>query len=417
MSDQKARLRKGQIATVAIAVLTLVAATACSSSKSSGGSSSGSSGGASSSSSTGAKTTLPATVNIALAADLTGTLSFYGTQLQAGVKAGIDAVNSNNMLHGAKLVLSTTKDTTFTSAGASTAVASLVQSDPVAILGPSISSEALASAPLAQAASIPFFAQTSPPGILDAGAYVYSTATPQVTQIAAFVPTLGKQVKTVGLVYASDNPTNAGMSKTVPDQLTPLGIKVTNNIGVPLATTDFGATVTKVISDNPDSIGILAGGTFVPSIVKALRTAGYKGLLWGTGGADGTVQSAGSAAEGFEYQTGWAANLTNAASKQFQASLAKVAPDITPYYPAVDGFTEVMFLADALNSAGAIDHASVLKGLQTVSAAGFDGPGGKVTFTGTGNRQLISPTIFVQIKDGKTVALPSTSPSASPSSS
>ncbi len=103
------RLRKGQVVAVALTTATLLIVTACSSSSKSGGTSSSAAAG----SSAADKTTLPASIPVALVADLTGTLSFYGTQLQAGVKAGIDAVNSTDMLHGAKFVLATTKDTTF----------------------------------------------------------------------------------------------------------------------------------------------------------------------------------------------------------------------------------------------------------------------------------------------------------------
>ena len=395
------RLRTMAVLGVAAATLALAA---CSSSGSSTSSSS-------TSSSTGSVTSaLPATIPVTLIDDMTGVFAFYGQQLTDGVKAGIESVDSSGTLKGSKIVL-TVEDNASTAANTSTLFAAAAKSNAAAVLGPPISDEALATTPAAQAAKMPYLVDTSPDGILDAGEYIYSMTTPELAQSTAYAPLVVKQAKTISFIYANDNPTNVGIDKTLPAQVTSLGAKVLNNIGVSITTTAVAAVATKAMSGSPAAIGLLTGGPQVPALVTQLRNDGYKGLLFGNGGSDGTVTAAGAAANGYQYQGEWAPNLTNSASTTFLNVFTKVNPGVTPHYPAIDGYNEVLFLAASLANAHSVDHATLLKGMQTVAAGGFNGPGGRVVFGSTGNRQVYSPVIFIEIKSGKVVAIGS-APSA-----
>jgi branched-chain amino acid transport system substrate-binding protein len=330
---------------------------------------------------------------------MTGVFAFYGGQLTAGVKAGIASVNSSGILKGSKIVLSV-DDNASSPANTSTLFASAARSNAVAVLGPPISDEALAVTPAAEAAKMPFLADTSPDGILNAGEYIYSMTTPEAAQSTAYAPLVVKKAKTISFIYANDNPTNVGIDATFPGQVTSLGAKVLNNIGVSITTTAVAAVATKAMSGNPAAIGLLTGGSQVPALVTQLRADGYKGLLFGNGGSDGTVTAAGAQANGYQYQGEWASNLTSSASTAFLKYFNQTAPGVTAHYPAIDGYNEVLFLAASLAKAQSADHATLLKGMQAVSAAGFEGPGGHVVFGGAGDRQLYSPTVFIQINSG-----------------
>jgi branched-chain amino acid transport system substrate-binding protein len=387
------------MALLGVAATTLVV-TACSSSGSSTTSSSGSS-------SSGA---LPASIPVTLIDGMTGVFAFYGTQLTDGVKAGIASVNSSGILKGSKIAL-TVQDNASSPANTSTLFASAAKSSAAAVLGPSISDEALATTPAAQAAKMPYLVDTSPDGILDAGEYVYAMTTPEAAQSSAYAPILAKSAKTISFIYANDNPTNVGIDKTLPGQVASHGSKVLNNIGVSITSTAVAAVATKAMSGSPDAIGLLTGGSQVPALVKQLRQDGYKGLLFGNGGSDGTIDAAGAAADGYQYQAEWAPNLTSSASTTFLKFFNQTAPGTTPHYPAIDGYNEILFLAAALAKAHSVDHATLLTGLQSVASSGFTGPGGKVVFGGTGNRQLYSPTVFIKFSAGKAESI-GTAPSA-----
>ena len=401
-SQSSRHVRRGHVTVVLSVAVALVALVGCSSSKSTSTSTSSaavaSSGGSSSAAS---NLNLPASIPLTLLADKTGPDAFYGAQLTAGVQAGIDHVNNSGELGKSKFVL-TVQDTQSLAATATTLASAAVHSNIPLLLGPSISNEALATTPIAQAAKMPYFVQTSPPGVLDAGDYIYSTTTPEQSQTTTLVSALAPKLKTVSIIYADDNPTMNSLGPATATAFTAAGSKVNTSIGVPIAATDYSAAVTKAISSNPDGVGIISGGPMMSSVTKALSVAGYKGQIFGPEGADGTIDAAGTAANGFEFTTEWAPDLPGAANTQFQAEMAKLSPSLAIHYPAVDGYTEVLFAALAIEKADSIDPAKVLTGLQQVSAAGFSGPGGDVKFGGDGNRQLQGPAVLVQFNNGKT---------------
>lgn len=377
------------MAVATTALLTALAVGGCSSAGGSGSSNGGSASG------------LPATIPLTLIADKTGTQAFYGTQLEAGVKAGIDYVNHSGQLGKSKLAL-TVEDTGSNTATATTLMSQAVQSNVPVVLGPSLSGEDLATTPLAQAAKMPYLVQASPPGILQAGNYVYSITTPQESQTSPLVKKIAQQAKSVAIIYANDNPTMNSLGPKYASELTQAGAKVTATIGVAIAATDYSAAVSRALSGSPDAVGVISGGPMMPSVTKALRTAGFKGQIFGPEGADGTIDSAGSAANGFQFTTEWAPDLSGQQNKDFKQKMASLYPSLAIHYPAVDGYTEILFVANALAKAKSTDHTKVLAALQQVASAGFAGPGGSIKFGGDGNRQLIGPAILVQFNDGKT---------------
>jgi branched-chain amino acid transport system substrate-binding protein len=390
------RTRRAML-TTSCAALTLVALTACGSSGSGGSTSAGGSS---------ASGGLPSTIPVTLLADKTGPQAFYGAQLEAGVQTALKAVESSGLLGKSKIVL-TVKDTTSVQAQAITVMSSIVQSKPVAILGPSLSPEALATAPTAQSAKIPYLLDTSPKGLLDVGDYIYSMTTRHASQIPTLAKHLATTVKQASIIYSNDNPTIVDADKAAQSAFPAAGVKITDNIGTPLQSTDFSAVASKAIAGKPDAIGVFGGGPMMSGVTKALRAAGYTGPLFGNMGADGTVGKAGDAANGFTYMAEWAPGAPGKMSTDFASQFSAAYPDLTPYYPAVDGYNEVMFLAQALKAAGSTDSAALLKAMQGIAAKGFTTVGGESTFTDTGNRQLVDPSIVAQFNGGKITAVTS----------
>ncbi|ODU07046.1 MAG: hypothetical protein ABS81_02885 [Pseudonocardia sp. SCN 72-86] len=335
-----------------------------------------------------------------LVADLTGPLAFYGGQLKAGVEAGLDRVNTSGVLGTSKIKLDI-KDTGSDTATASRLVSAAVQSNAVAILGPSLSQEALATAPIAQQAKVPYLADTAPPGLVEIGEYVYSMTTPQSSQVDKMVQEVKKANDSVAIINSNDSPTIAALAEQTSKAFTAAGVRVTEVIGTSQTATDFTAVGTRAIQSGAKAIGILGGGPMMPSVLTTLRTQGFTGEIFGNAGSDGTIDKAGAAANGYRYTTEWAADLPGDINADFVKRLATVSPGLTAHYPAVDGYTEMLFLAESLKAAGSADRTALLGGMQKVAAAGFDGPSGRVTFGGAGGRQLIGPAIYVEFRDGK----------------
>lgn len=389
MSSPKSPSRPLRALSVGVAVVSVAAVAACSSS------------GGGSKSPTSPDRGLPDSIPVTATLDLTGPLAFYGTQVKAGLKAGIAEVAKSGVLGSSKLEL-TVKDTTGSATTAASLTQSAVNSGAVAVIGSPISNEALAGAPVASGASVPFFAPCAPGSALtDIGKYVYSMSTSEFEQLSGYVASLVKKDPKITVVYANDNDTTVGLSKSLKDAVSQNGGQLVASIPTPIASTDFSALATKAMQGSPDAIGIMSGGPQLPGLISKLRAVGYKGIIFANEGADGTVDSAGSAADGLQFQGEWASNVSTPASKTFAAIFAKTNPGVTPHYPAIDGYDSIMFLAQALAKAKATNGADLLAGLQQVAGAGLTVPGGTATFTGDGKQQLQSPTLNLVYQGGK----------------
>lgn len=345
---------------------------------------------------------LPASIPITLIADKSGVFSLYGTQLEAGVRTGIAEVEQSGILKGATFDL-TVKDAAGTLSGATTAMAAAVTSHPVAIFGPTISGEALSTAPAAQSAKIPYLVATAPTGITAVGPYVYSMTTGQAAQVPALGIYLANtaKVKKVTVIYAGDNASEVDADHVAKSEFPKAGLQLIDNISTTLTQTDYTSVATKAANDKPDAIGVFGGGPMMANVTKAVRDAGFTGQLFGTMGADGTIEAAGTGANGFLYPVEWAAGATGQASADFASQFKKAYPGTTPYYMAVDGYNDVMFLAQALARAQSTDSAKVVAAMQSIAATGLTVPGGQGTFTGTGNRQFVDPTVIAELRNGK----------------
>jgi branched-chain amino acid transport system substrate-binding protein len=375
--------------------MALVVLTACGSSDA--GDSSGSDAGAASGG-------LPASIPVTLLADKTGPQAFYGTQLEAGVRTGLAAVEESGVLGDSKIEL-TVEDTTSVQATAVQKMAGIVQSDPAAILGPSLSPEALATAPMAQQAKIPYLLDTSPQGLTDVGEYVYSMTTQHASQMPTLAEHLAKSVKDVTIIFSNDNPTIVDATKAAESDFPDAGLNLIETIGTPLQSTDFSAVATRAIDGGPEAIGVFGGGPMMSALPKALRSAGYTGPLFGNMGADGTIGAAGEAVNGFTYMAEWAPGTPGEMSTEFSARFDEMYPDLDPFYPAIDGYNEVLFLAQALADAGSTDGEAVIAAMQAIADKGFDTISGPATFAGEGKRQLVGPSIVAQFDDGKVSAV------------
>jgi branched-chain amino acid transport system substrate-binding protein len=277
----------------------------------------------------------------------------------------------------------------------------------VAILGPSLSPEALATAPMAQQAKIPYLLDTSPEGLTAVGEYIYSMTTQHASQMPTLAEHLATSVDNATIIFSNDNPTIVDATEAAEEAFPAAGVELNEVIGTPLQSTDFSAVATRAIDTNPDAIGVFGGGPMMSALPKALRSAGYTGPLFGNMGADGTIGAAGDAVDGFTYMAEWAPGTPGELSDEFSARFDEMYPDLDPFYPAIDGYNEVMFLAQALADAGSTDGPAVIEAMQAIAEKGFDSISGPATFTGEGNRQWVGPSIVAVFNAGEVSAVTS----------
>ncbi len=386
-----------RLITVCATLALAVAVSACGDDSDDGGS--GGSGGSASE--------LSGTIPVTFVGDLTGPVAYVGEEEERGMNLAVEEVNSSGMLGDAKLELSIA-DTGSDQNKAVQQMNEAVRSDAVAIFGPLLSNEALASAPIAQAAKVPYIAtQSQNDGVLEAGDYIYRLTGSQLKYDNLIVNHLAEEgVKTVKLVYANDNPTLVDVSKRLmPEGFEKVGIDLQDNIGIPTTTTDFSSLTTKLASGDPDAIGLMLVGAAFPALTKSLRNAGYEGLLFGDSAATaGTLAPAGDAAEGFIYAVDFTEDLAAEfpSSKAFVDAYKKANPKLTPYGYNASGYDAVKFLAEAIKASGDASREGILEGMKKVSSGGgFDGAVGPVKFTDPDGRDVAVPGALVEWTNGR----------------
>lgn len=372
----------------ALSLAGVVGLTACS-----GGSDSSDSGGGG----------LPSTIDVTMVGDVSGFAAGYGTSYRQGAEIAIEEINASDMLGGSQLKLKVS-DTGSDVKTAAAAVSAAARSDAVAVLGPTLAGEAVAVAPIAQQAKIPFLSDEGSTATQGIGDWVFNLSPDQANQMPALGKYIASKAKTVGIIYGNDDAMMTDIQSVLAKELKTGGATVTGIYGTPLAATDFTALATKVLGKSPDAIAVLGGGAMTPGVANQLRTSGFTGELYGNMGADGTFGDDAKNAEGFTYVTQWAPALQNAESISFVQRYDEKFADAKPIYPYVmDGYESVKFLALALAEAKTTDRDEVLEGLQTIAKAGFTSPSGEVTFGGKSGRLKLTPSLIVKYQNGEPV--------------
>lgn len=160
---------------------------------------------------------------------------------------------------------------------------------------------------------------------------------------------------------------------------------------------DYSAQLTKLLSQKPDALYAVAGGTELPAkVLKQAADLGFEGQgLSGPGTiSDAFIKAGGSAVEGVISANVYATGIPNATNKefvkQFEAKFGRA-----PSAEAALGYDSVSIIVDGLKKAGD-DPAAVAKAMKAGTWSTTRGDRG---FDATG--RLKNETLIVKVEDGK----------------
>jgi branched-chain amino acid transport system substrate-binding protein len=331
-----------------------------------------------------------ASIQVANVEDLSGPEAQAGIAIERGISLAISDVNSQHELGSKRLVLKT-YDTQGDVQNAINLTTQAENSNAMAIFGPSLGNEALAAAPIAQRAQVPYIAtQSQTTGIVETGDFIYRLTAPQSSfQNLTIDELASKGVKSVGYIYESDNANNVQLQGVQSNLLQAKGIRVVDSEKVLTTDTNYAAAVGKIVALNPQAVGVLAVVSQSGPIVSQLRQAGYKGIIFGQEGFDGgALKPDGEAANGAL----WASDFSPLAAcgsvaTSFVDEWKKKNDGVVPSNFNAEGYDAVLFLAKAIEAgSGTPSRSSIREGMATVAAEGFDGVLGKITFDGRDER-------------------------------
>lgn len=336
-------------------------------------------------------------ITIVMIQPLTGPSSFSGQQSVNGAQVALEQVNGKGGVLGHRVNLVVQDDA---SDKAQTAI--LMQkygpdTSVLAIIGPTFSSDFVATAPLAAQFRVPYVSagSTAPwPGQFND--WTFRVSLPG----AAFLPTLVKDlvaktpIKTAAQIYAVDNNAQASQDQLLATLFPQNGVTVTADEAAHDNDTNFSAQITKIMQRPPDVIAIGLVVNDAGLFMQQARRMGYKGLFMsnGTQLTDPKMYSISQgAADGLIVGSSFDATDPSAIVKDF-VSAFQAKYNRAPTAQDAIGYDAFNILANAIKTAGtATDRTKVRDALGRTT--GYQGVSGSFTYNGKGDNT--TPTVYV----------------------
>ncbi len=292
-------------------------------------------------------------VKVGFAFVTSGTNAAYGTSQKAAAQMAIDEINAAGK--GPKLV-PVFEDTAGKPDTAFTIFQKFINNDKVdAIIGPTLSNEALTADPEAQKDKVPVLAvSNTASGITDMGDYIFRDS------LAEFqvIPETVKEAKAklnltkVSLMFANDDAFSKSGADVFRTELQKDNIQILSEQTFSTKDTDFKTQLQAVKGDNPDAIVVSAlAGPAQIILQQARNDVGIDpkiAIIGGNGfNSPAVVAAAGPAAEGLIVGAAWNLNATDDLSKQFITNFNK-ANGKNPDQFAAQAYAGVYILDDAI---------------------------------------------------------------------
>ena len=345
---------------------------------------------------------LPDVVEIGLVADVTGPIAFYGAPQQDGVEMAIEEINAAGYLGASTLrviVEDTASDSTYNEA--INAVAKLTEEDEVTmVLGPTLSSEAFAAAPVAQENGTPILGLSNAAENLPqtVGEYYFRALMPESTMIPYTVEAAQAYtgLENVAILYGDDDDFTLSGYDAFVDALVALDIPITGEETFARGDTDFNAQLTNLLATEPDALVIAALAAEAVPIINQARTLGFDGAILGGNGlnAPGIVDGAGANANGVIAGTSYHPSATDPLTAAFTEKFTErygYAPDQF----AAHAYTGAWVAAHAIRCADSAEQDAVREALTTIK--GFNSPLGAFGFDE--NRDPVYARLLQEIQD------------------
>jgi branched-chain amino acid transport system substrate-binding protein len=351
---------------------------------------------------------LPAQVDVGLVADMTGAISFYGAPQRDGVELATREINESGYLGDSQLNIlyeDTASDSSY--AEAINAVTKLTEQDRVtAILGPTLSSEAFAAAPVAQENKTPILGlSNAAEGLPQAiGEYYFRALMPESTMIP-YTVTAAQAItgmQSVGILYGDDDDFTLSGYDAFIDALEAGNIEIIGEETFARGDTDFNAQLTKLLANDPDALVLAALAAEAVPIINQARTLGFDGPILGGNGlnAPGIVDGAGANANGVIAGTSYHPSSDAPVSATFTETFT----DTYGYEPdqfAAHAYTGAWVMATAIRCADSADQDAVRDALTEIQ--NFTSPLGSFGFDD--NRDPVYDRLLQEIRDGEFIVI------------
>lgn len=339
--------------------------------------------------------------------DTSGAGGVYGVEVLRGMLLALSEVNLAGGVNGRPLDLKVSNGRSDVARIVSLVRQASRNPSVVALLGPTLSSEAVKADPLAQAAGLPVLAVSNTvPNLTAIGKYIFRIPLGDAQIIPAVLRLVEARLRpgTAALLYDNVNAATAGAGEIFRWEAARYGLKVAVVETFASGTTQFAPQLSAIKAAGPDVILVSALATDAVGILKQRLQAGIPSgtPIIGANGLNtpAIISGAGAAAEGVIVGTAYDPNAPTARNRHFEAAFARryhQAPDTF----AAQGYDGVYTLVTALRRAGATTDRrafraalATLKGIPSVLS-----PTGHFSFSS--NREaMMTPTVRI-VRNGR----------------
>jgi branched-chain amino acid transport system substrate-binding protein len=333
---------------------------------------------------------------------LSGDFASYGTDAKLGIDLAVDEINAAGGVVGRRLRV----EYVDTGADRAKAVAHYRKfaARPEVAMFLSISSiEFVALDPVAAEVKLPFISVGSAAPFPKFSPYSFRI---QLIVDKAMGPVLGRLkelrgIKTVSVMYATDNNYNVGEMESVRAAAPANGLQLSDVESFKRGDQDFSLQLTRIKAREPDLLYVAATTDEAALIISQSRGLGVKSLILGGAGFNDPriADLPGKAARGvmtfFPFDPTDPRPIVQSFVRLYRA---KYGADKTPPAYVALGYDATRLVADAVRRAGSTDREAVRKALGATRR--FEGVNGFFSYDGSGDNLEQKPNIFVMGEKG-----------------
>ncbi|MEQ8676271.1 MAG: ABC transporter substrate-binding protein [Aggregatilineales bacterium] len=328
---------------------------------------------------------LPETVTIGAIFGLSGPIGVYGNPQQQSVQLAVDEINASAYLGEGTTLEVIIEDSNGDAEQAIAAMTKLVEEDGVvAVLGPTLSTEAFAADPIAQEnGTVVMGVSNTALGITEMGDFVFRDSLPESAvipgTISQAVEALG--LETVGVLYGNDDDFTISGYEVFMEALEENAVAVLMEETFARGDVDFSAQLTNLIAQEPDAIVASALAAEAIQIINQARDLGFTGPIIGGNGFNSPAvlaQTEGNS-EGLIVGAAWnVQNPENNDASVLFTEMFEAANEALPDQFAAQAYTGAWLMATAIRCGDSVDRTDVRDALAVIQE--FYSPLGDFSF-------------------------------------
>jgi branched-chain amino acid transport system substrate-binding protein len=304
-------------------------------------------------------------IKIGVAVAKTSNVALLGQEQVIGAEIAEKFFNDKGGVNGRKIDV-IIQDTAGDENGAINAFNALIRSEVVGIVGPTLSQQAFAADPVAEAAKVPVLGPSNTAaGIPQIGKYIARVSSP----VSVVAPAAVKQalkdnpdIKKVAVAFAQNDAFASSETKTFQQAVQTEKLELVTVQTFQTTDTDFTSQATAINAKAPDLVIVSGLASDGGTLVKQLRELGYKGALIGGNGLNTTnvFPVCGKHCDGILIAQAYNPGYDNPVNKEFVTAYEAQQKKKPPQFSA-QAFAGVQVFVEAL---AAMDTKEKLSGMK-----------------------------------------------------